>query len=1030
MRRGLIVLFLFLCIFARGEKIDLWQKYEKKNYPARPEIKNGTFYRGGKPVFLIGPWLDSFFKDGNTPFPIEGYKDDPAYNHYFNYEIAQEKGFTTCHPQVVTWFTCKKLVPNCPLLSAPLSIERKEYFPIAIRGFKNLPLIVDYALIGLYGTLTGRRDRKLYGFPAEVYQSSPRWNAFVPFCPEHPLGKKIYRTYWQDGARIILENGGNPWIYELFNEPAYNCRCKYNRENFIKYLKKKYGSLSNVNKRWESNFKTFDEIIENTVFERQKGLLVDWLKFIEGRWCEILKEGIEAIREIDKRDKVYFCNQRNILLSFLTTSQGYDEYKNARVLDVICTEGGIHFLLGEEVKEPEPMEDQFPTWIRMAIQLDCCRAVSEGKPIIDNEQSTFRYDENNIRIPSKRSDLTLMLWNEAIHGSSSVIIYSWNKRFWQWPTKDLAGAEKFIKSHGEWAHSALLNPYCYPEGTLEGIKDFKNEIEKLADIVLPRPRIKGVVALLLSNPSRRYTGNIQEPFTIYYKSLLSTHYPFDIIFEEQIKKGWAKKYKAIISPYCHYTYKDTSEELKRYVKEGGILILQGMDLGFDEYGAPLDNNDSLGLAERYPLSIPLPGKVFLTFSRAKGYPERIKCKVWLKAKVKQAKVLSHFKKGFPVITCNKVGKGRVYYIGCDTKGLYLSSIIAGILKDAGIEKPFILRRKDGSLLPSVEVQLIDRGDKKLYYFVSWRKSELGVLRLKDLPEAKYYLSDPVTDTLYLNSEGKSYWSNEELSKGIEVFLPGEERVLLLLTKKKPGWIKSSKSQKDVEWEYQKRREEDERELEEQQKKSFQVYIQLSTYLDVQKDKCFYIDISNHCNMGFKDEIAEDRKGGWFDQGKNDLREFPAGEHIFSGVPFLIVNPEENSGTSCIVLKGKVRDYFPEKVEGIKVNKKEVKYLYFLHAAGWCKGQEKIFSYLVHYKDGSTIEIPIHKGKEINNWWFPSEIPDAKIAWKGRNLVRSPIAVYCYRWENSYPGKEIVSIDIISANTNAVPGIIAITGELK
>jgi len=742
-----------------------------------------------------------------------------------------------------------------------------------------------------------------------------------------------------------------------------------------------------------------------------------------------LKEGMKAIREVDKREKIYFSSQRNTR-TFLSTEDGFDEYKNARVLDVINTEGGTYFNLGKKIKSDDPMDAHLEHDVQ--ISLDCCRAVAEGKPIIGTENHTSRRDENNKRLPSKRSDQTLMLWNHAMHGSSSTQIYSWTNRKWQWPTKDLAGAEKFVKSpRTQWAGAGHLNPYCYPKETLEGIKDFKNEIEKLADIVLPRPRIKGKVALLLSNPSRRYTKDIKEPFITYYKALVSTHYPLDIIFEEQLKKGWAGKYKAVISPFAHYTYNDTAKELKKYVQGGGVVILQGMDLAYDEYGKAVDNNDFIGLAERTPISLHMSDEISLTIPVAEGYPQSIKCKLHTKVVTKQAQILSRSKRKIPQVTCNKAGKGRVYYLACKTKGLYLGSILAAILKDAKVEQPFVLRGNNGELLPEVEAQLIDRGDKKLYYFVNWtRISELGALKVKDTAQGNYYLTDPVTDILYLSLGGKRTWTGEELSKGINLFLPAEERVLLLLTKDEPTGIKAAKSQSKIETECQKRKEKDEteeKELEQRKKSNTQAYIERNKYLDTVKENCFPIDISNHCNMGFKDDVSGDKKGGAFDQGaENDLHEFPVGRHIFSNVPFSIIDPEQNRGKSMIVLRGRARDYFPLEVSGIQINKK-IKHLYFLHTIAWEGGK---FAYTVNYGDGDREEILIKGGEEVGGWWGPSEdkAPKAKIAWEGKNSSCARIGAYCYRWRNPKEDLVIKTMDIKSYNLSMVPAILAITGE--
>jgi len=193
----------------------------------------------------------------------------------------------------------------------------------------------------------------------------------------------------------------------------------------------------------------------------------------------------------------------------------------------------------------------------------------------------------------------------------------------------------------------------------------------------------------------------------------------------------------------------------------------------------------------------------------------------------------------------------------------------------------------------------------------------------------------------------------------------------------------------------------------------------------------FIDISKVCNMGFIDEEEEDKKGGWTDQGRyNSLEGFPVGINKFAGIEFKIINPEENKGKSCIVLKGEKRPYFLESVE-IPVNEKG-KYLYFLHTIAWSADTEKlgpfpeVAKYIINYKDGSKEEITIRQGKEIVGWWYPKDTDLFKVGWTGKNKQCDNIGVGVYMWENPYPEKEIKSIILESENTGAVPVIIGIT----
>ncbi len=997
---------------------------EEREKALRPVIKNGTFYRNGKPVYMIGPWLDRHYFDGNKQIPVPAYQNDPAYNRHFNYEIAKHKGFNCCHPQLSPRYTIHKLNPRNTILREKWRMDNFKYHRTFIQRLRDLPIVADYAALGWYF----KPDQT--GFPKEMYMYTTRWHGFVPFCLEHPESMKILKEYWRDGVRQMLNNGANPWIYELFNEPAYDCRCPYNTKAFIKLMKEKYTTIARANARWGTSFASFDHAVKSTVFENNPGLAVDWYKFIEDRWCTILKLGRATIRELDKRKHVYFSCQRAIAQSFLTTSHGFDEYKIARTLDVVNTEGGISFSLGTLPKNNDPMEQHQTSCMQM--HLDLARAAAEDKPIIDTEQSTKRYDENHMRIASRKSDLNLMLWNEAIHGASCTQIYTWTKRSWEWKPYNLDGAAKFVNGPNRaWAHASLLNPYCYPKDTLDGIKTFKQEIESLAEIVMPRPRIKGMIALLVSNPSRRHTGDIHSVFADCYNAAVMTHYPMDLLFEEQLNKGFAQKYRAIIIPTAPYVYQTTIPALRKYVEQGGILIMHGMDLAYDEYGRPIDPKDITaltGITSRHQLDMPVADR--LSLPMATGYPSECKIKLTVKTTVADAREFATSSKKVPQIICRHLGSGTVYHLSFEAKGLYFAGIIASLLTDAGIHQPFTIRRPDGSLLNKVEAQVINRGDTRLYYFVDWcRVSELGVLVIHDLPQGNWSITDPTTHTLLLAPTGAKTWTTGDMAKGVNLFLPGEERTILLITRKSPLPIKSEITQENIRDTFSERHLQDqasEAALQKRREKANKLYRKRNSYPDVNHDKIFFIDISRQCNMAFADEIDGDKKGGAFDQGKNDLRSFPVGERIFCNIPFNIIDPARNHGKSIIVLKGKARQYFPEKAAGIPVQSK-ARRLYFLHTVAWDSGK---FCYMIRFSDGSKQQINIRSGHEVGGWWHPkaNKAPDAKLAWKGKNGMGVTVGVFCYAWNNPYPDKTITAIDVISYNMNFVPAVIAITGE--
>ena len=122
-----------------------------------------------------------------------------------------------------------------------------------------------------------------------------------------------------------------------------------------------------------------------------------------------------------------------------------------------------------------------------------------------------------------------------------------------------------------------------------------------------------------------------------------------------------------------------------------------------------------------------------------------------------------------------------------------------------------------------------------------------------------------------------------------------------------------------------------------------------------------VDLRMASTTGFSDSVANDYMGGWFDEGRNDLRTFPVGLREFAGVPFDVIDPDKNSGASCIVLKSTNRPYFPPEVKGIPLPSGRWDRLHFLQASGW--GDNKLYDKPVYvckltYRDGSQAKVPM------------------------------------------------------------------------
>jgi len=196
-----------------------------------------------------------------------------------------------------------------------------------------------------------------------------------------------------------------------------------------------------------------------------------------------------------------------------------------------------------------------------------------------------------------------------------------------------------------------------------------------------------------------------------------------------------------------------------------------------------------------------------------------------------------------------------------------------------------------------------------------------------------------------------------------------------------------------------------------------------------EDQLFFVDLRRHANRSFIDEKENDKVGGWDDNGpRSDMRQLPVGRRRMGSLIYDVIDPKANHNKACIVLAGELRPYFAEQVTGIPVGRRTNR-LYFLQTGCYITNNGKrIGHYVVHYRDGRSVEIPLVAGENIADW-SPYGGPPAKVpaVWKGPsgNFTAS---LFQFTWENPRPAVEITGIDMVSAKTRAVPVLVAITGE--
>jgi hypothetical protein len=978
----------------------------------RPDIKAGTFDLDGRPVFFTGVCYEGELAaiDWGPGSERPGL-EDPVYQEPYSRQMADRMGMNSVSFASTAIVAIKERQPYGRREVDDLRANRD-----VLKRLDGMPFLLDLSLF--------TRGKIV---PAEVEQQNPDWHQFLPWCPEHPEGKRRYLQNATARVAYALEHGGNPFVHELFNEPAYNCMCAANRQSFARLMHERYRTIAAANQKWGSAFASFEEAAALPVLQRCPGLWADWCVFSGDRYADLLREVRAAILAVDRRSQVRFTEQMVVgsLLKF--RGAGMDYRKVAEVVDILGTESGRDFGnkaaarggRGNAAEEAAATSGELYSFL-----MDLYTALGRGvKPVMNNEYYCARFHLGR-RVPSRKADFTTALWNDVMHGGSGTYFYSWMKRTWEWKTLEEAGR---IGHEGGWEAYCLGNPASYPRESLDGVRQFQRELEPLAELALPMPRLgRASVALVFSYPSLRMspisTVDFERRIKAFYSGLLYANYPVEVLFEEDLPTANLARFDALVFPFIRNCYPGTPAAVRAFVEGGGTVLCASDSFACDEYERRLASEELLG-ARLSPCA-----EIVETIDCGE-VAVRLTCRQ--QAACTSAKPFLSGAAGAACVTVNRIGKGSLYLIAGEVASASDFRALAERAFGAGVRRHARLVTEDGAALVAGEVQVIDRGERKLACVINWedRGTRLARLSLRWEAGDGAYCLDPLTGALRLAPSGAERWSAGELERGVLLQVPAQERVLLLFSAAPPEATRRT-AEADVRTaaEAALRSEVALRAAEDGERAQMQrAYDQARAYEAPAEERCEPVDLSRHVNMGFRDETEGDRVGGWFDQGGNDFRNMPLGGQRLANIPFRIIDPAANGGRSAIILAGQDKPWFPAQVEGIPVGGLAAN-VYFLHGFGWDgPADTPSHTYLVHYQDGTTVEAPAVIGQSIAGWWNPRALPDARIACESANLISGNIGLYCWRWRNPHPDRPIRCIDLVSART-VVPAIVAITVE--
>lgn len=142
-------------------------------------------------------------------------------------------------------------------------------------------------------------------------------------------------------------------------------------------------------------------------------------------------------------------------------------------------------------------------------------------------------------------------------------------------------------------------------------------------------------------------------------------------------------------------------------------------------------------------------------------------------------------------------------------------------------------------------------------------------------------------------------------------------------------------------------------------------------------------LDSAANMGFADEIAGDRKGGWHDQGSGmDAAKFPIRRKLFANVPFRIIDPKQNGGRSIVVFECPRLPSGPKSVTLPLPVPAEGKFLYLLHCSAWGQAEgTPVGTVVLTGTNGASVSLPILYKRDLTDWFGAKPVSNAVVGTK-------------------------------------------------
>lgn len=527
-------------------------------------------------------------------------------------------------------------------------------------------------------------------------------------CPNSPIYRK-YSVALADKLAERYKHYDNIIAWHISNEYGGECICENCAGAFRQWLKKRYGTIEEVNRAWNTSFwsHTFydwDEIEPASNLTEQwgnertnfQGISLDYKRFNSDSILDCYVLESDAVKKHTPNIPV----TTNLMEFFKTL----DYHKWAKQMDFVSW-------------------DSYPAWnytpARMALNHELIHGLQDGKPFVLMEQTPSVTNWQPFNALKRPGVMRLWSYQAVAHGSDSIMFFQMRR--------SIGACEKYhgaIIDHVGHEHTRVFREAAALGAELKIIGDKTLGTRNPSDVAILFDWNNWWAAELSSGPSAdlRYVDEVSN----YYDALHARNISTDII---SVDTDFSK-YKVIIAPILYMVKPGLDEKLRQFVKDGGTLLTTFFSGYVDESdlvtvgGYPGKLRDILGIWVEEIDSLPPGASNHFTWD-GEQHEATLLCDL---LHSEGAQVLTtydeDFYAGMPVLTCNHLGNGKAYYMATRPDAAFYGKLVERLCGEQGVMP--VMQTPEG-----VEATLRVNAENKYLFLLNHAKEDRTLVLDRD-----------------------------------------------------------------------------------------------------------------------------------------------------------------------------------------------------------------------------------------------------------------------------------------------------------